>query len=81
LKERLRLFVLALNTKWQKSGRSEHYFLKVNEAWLNLEFIFPDAILDESSDSMDVDLTDSKKLSGSKKFSLPSGTNGGKQTR
>jgi hypothetical protein len=67
LKERLRIFVLALNTKWQKSGRAELYFLKVNAAWLNLEFIFPDAILDEISDLMDT--TDSQNLSGSKKFS------------
>jgi hypothetical protein len=40
LNERLRLFVLALNTKWQKSGRSEHFFLKVNEAWLNWKLSF-----------------------------------------
>jgi hypothetical protein len=37
---------------------------------LNLEFIFPGAILDEILDPMDVDITDFKKLSGSKKFSL-----------
>jgi hypothetical protein len=58
LKERLRIFVLALNTKWQKSERKEHNFLKVNEAWLNLEFIFPDAILDKISEPMDI--TDSQ---------------------
>jgi hypothetical protein len=35
-----------------------------------LEFIFPDAILDEISDPMDVDKPDSKKLYDSKKFTL-----------
>jgi hypothetical protein len=80
LKERLLLFALALNTKWDKSGRSEHYFLKINEAWLNLEFIFPDAILDEISD---VDITAILKncLARTNFYFVPSGTNGGKQNR